>query len=97
MRYNPGMSDAAIKTFEVTSANDTVAGNIRAELARSGSRPADLARALGENEMWLSRRLASKVAFSTNEVQAIADILDVEVGYLFSKPRRLSDSRNLVP
>lgn len=91
MRYIAVMTNAlATGDTRKTDANETVASNIRAELARVNSKPAELARLLGENEMWLSRRLGNKVAFSTNDVQQIADILGVSVGTLFEERRRAS-------
>lgn len=72
-------------------ANSTVAANIRAELSRGGLTQADLAHFMGENEMWISRRMKGAPAFSTNEVQAAADYLGVSVGDLFiahSRPSR---------
>ncbi len=85
MRYIQTMTEAATSAPRLATANETVASNIRAELARIDSRPADLARTLGENEMWLSRRLSNKVMFSTNDVQEIAEILGVSVGTLFER------------
>lgn len=73
------------------SANAIVAANVRAEIGRADITQSELATALSQNDMWLSRRLKSNPAFSTDEVQAIADYFDVTPGELFvekvRKPR----------
>jgi transcriptional regulator with XRE-family HTH domain len=73
-----------------TNAN-TIVADVRAELALADETQGKLAAALGQNEMWLSRRLKSAPAFTTDEVQAIADYFGIPVGDLFAKkdrPRR---------
>lgn len=48
---------AHIHTALQNTANATVAANVRAELGFAGLGQTDLAAALGQNDMWLSRRL----------------------------------------
>lgn len=69
-------------------ANSVVAANIRAELGLLGRNQAALAKHLGENEMWLSRRMRSNPPFNTNEVAVIADYFGVTVGDLFTRRDR---------
>ena len=69
-------------------ANVTVAQNIRAELALADATQADVASYLGRNEMWFSRRMNGSPAFSTNEIQAVADFFGIKPGALFEKADR---------
>lgn len=50
----------------------TVAGNIRAELARHGHVHQDLADAIGLNRVTLGRRLSGQLPFTIDELVAVA-------------------------
>lgn len=62
-----------------TSLNDSVAAEIRAELGRQRISSAELARRLGRSDAWVSYRLSSRHALSTDDLERIADALDVSV------------------
>lgn len=64
-----------------------VAANICAELARTGMTRAALARALGHNEMWVSRRLVGRTRITVDELMRIADAIGVPVVSLLADPR----------
>ena len=64
-------------------ANATVASNIRAGLAYAGVSQAQLAAHLGIGAMALSRRMTSATEFTSSEIVAVANYLDVEPGKLF--------------
>lgn len=59
------------------STTSYVAAEVRAELGRQGHDKAWLARELGENEMWVGRRLRGVINFSADDVVRIARALDV--------------------
>ncbi|MBX3435929.1 MAG: hypothetical protein KF861_00340 [Planctomycetaceae bacterium] len=89
MSYTRGMNNLAhIHTAMQNDANTIVAANIRAELGLAGLAQTDLASALGQNDMWLSRRMKGSPDFSVVEVQAVADYFAVEPGDLFKKRTR---------
>ena len=89
MRYAVGMNNLAhIHTALQNSANATVAANVRAELGFAGIGQTHLASALGQSDMWLSRRMKGAPDFSVVEVQAIADYFDLELGDLFKARTR---------
>jgi transcriptional regulator with XRE-family HTH domain len=90
MRYSDRMTNnsAQLQSTHRVNANAIVAANVRAEIGRANISQSDLASALGENDMWLSRRLNSRPAFSTDEVQAIADYFNIKPGELFIEHRR---------
>ena len=79
-------------------ANEIVAANIRAELGYKGLKPADLARMIDQNDMWLTRRLSTKykAEFSANEIGTIAEKLDVSAGDLFVERSRNGGGARLV-
>lgn len=54
------------------------AANIRAECARRRITGRELARRLGENPMWLHRRLAGQQEISVDDVARIAAVLDLD-------------------
>jgi len=66
-------------------AQATVAGEIRAELARQGREQQELARQLGHKPSWLSRRLSGETKMSVGDLKAIARMLGVPVAQL-AKP-----------
>lgn len=66
---------------------DRVAAAIRAEMGWQGIRQSQLARQLGENDTWLSMRLRGLVPLNLNELERIADALDVEVTDLLTQRR----------
>lgn len=64
--------------------NAVVAANLRAQLALLGWSQAQLATALGTNEMWISRRLKGGTKFDADEIVMFADFFDVPVADLFN-------------
>lgn len=63
-------------------ADQLVAGEIRAELARQRMTQADLATQLGVSRPWLSRRLSGETPLSVGDMVVIAEALDVPVATL---------------
>ncbi|MEE3066541.1 MAG: helix-turn-helix transcriptional regulator [Actinomycetota bacterium] len=59
-----------------------VARNVRAELARRGKTQEDIAGLLGFTRQAVSRRFLGRVEFRVNELQAIAEYLDVPMSAL---------------
>jgi transcriptional regulator with XRE-family HTH domain len=64
------------------TATERVAANIRAELARQGISQTDLAASLHKSQPTVSRRLLGRVPFSVDELDIIADLLDVPMAQL---------------
>jgi transcriptional regulator with XRE-family HTH domain len=60
-----------------------VAEEIRAQMGRKQKTGADLARALGKSQAWISYRLSGKQPIDLNDLEAIASILGVAVAELF--------------
>jgi transcriptional regulator with XRE-family HTH domain len=65
------------------SLNSQVAGEIRAWMGRREMNQADLGRALGENEMWVMRRVRGRQQMTVADLQRIARVLGVDVLELF--------------
>lgn len=69
--------------------SERVASEIRAEMARRGITQSTLADRLGENQAWVSRRIASglgiKIPLDLNDVERIADVLNLPAGQLVER------------
>jgi transcriptional regulator with XRE-family HTH domain len=68
-----------MKTIQSTDRDEQVAANVRAELRKQGMSQAALARGVHVSAFLMSRRLSSKVSFNVDELQQIAEVLDVPV------------------
>lgn len=64
-----------------------VAGNIRAEMARQEKDQRDIAPVLGISQPQVSMRLQGRIAIRVDELQKIADYLDVPVGRFYDEER----------
>jgi transcriptional regulator with XRE-family HTH domain len=73
-----------------------VAAEIRAWMGRLDVRQSELARRMGENDQWLSIRLKGRTPINLNELQRIADALDVPLIQLLPLATH-SGSRDLNP
>lgn len=62
-----------------TYADDIVAAEIRAELARQRVTQIELAERLGVNRQWVARRLIGAVPLSIDDIARIAEALGVRV------------------
>lgn len=83
MRYSVDMINiTAMPAMDNTTA--VVTANVRAEMGRADMKAVQLAAAMGQNEMWLSRRLKGHVTFDVVDIQKIANVLHVPVGRLFT-------------
>ena len=60
----------------------TLAAAVRAEIAREGRRPGELAKHLGVTPAYVSRRMRGHVEWSGSELHRIAEWLDVPVSRL---------------
>lgn len=58
---------------------ESVAGNVRAEMARLRVSQSEVGSALGLTQQAVSRRLRGEVPFNVNELGVVADVLAVEV------------------
>jgi len=65
-----------------TSVTQSVAAEVRAELARKRIPQSDLAEVLGVSQAGISRRLSGATPFDVNELAAVAAFLGVPVGKL---------------
>jgi DNA-binding Xre family transcriptional regulator len=63
----------------------TVAGEVRAQLARRGKTKVWLAGELGISTATLHRRLAGASSFSLDEINTIAELLELPVGALLNE------------
>lgn len=62
--------------------NSLVAAEVRAWLARSGRKQADLAGALDISQSGISHRLRARVAFTLEELATIADVFEITLAEL---------------
>jgi hypothetical protein len=67
--------------------NTQVAAEIRAWMGRREMNQADVARALGENEMWVFRRIRGKQQMTVADIERIAKVLRVPVIEFFQASR----------
>lgn len=70
--------------MENQNLNESVSAEIRAEMARQRLTQRQLALSLGWTQPQLSKRLLSKIAFSTDELERIARLLGIPVHELTS-------------
>lgn len=64
--------------------NESVAAEVRAEMARQRMTQRTLAARLGWDQRMLSRRLTSGVPFSTRDIEQLADALAIPLSALTS-------------
>jgi DNA-binding Xre family transcriptional regulator len=55
------------------------ASNLRAAMGRRNMTKAELARRLGENEMWVGRRVNGAMALTVDDLARICEVLEVEL------------------
>lgn len=67
---------------------DSVAAEVRAQLARQQLTGTALAAAIGKSEMYVSRRLRGHVAFDLGDVEQAARFLGIAVNDLLPAPER---------
>jgi transcriptional regulator with XRE-family HTH domain len=68
----------------VSNQRNPVTSNVRAEMARRDLTQQTLASRIGMKQQSLSRRLRGETRFSIDELQLIADALDVSITDLLS-------------
>lgn len=66
-------------TESTPTANERIAANVRAEMARAGVRQSDLATQLHMTQSAISSRLRSVKAFDVDELAGVAGVLGVDV------------------
>lgn len=66
--------------------HEAVAAEVRAELARQQMSQSELARRLGVNQPWISRRLIGTVPLDVRELAQIAEILRIPTTRFFPPP-----------
>lgn len=69
-----------------TGLSDTVAANVRAEMARRKISQRALADKIGISHASIYRRLRGELAFDVDELGAIADALGIDVRALLPEP-----------
>ena len=65
--------------------SQATAANLRAELARQRISGRELARRLGENHTWVSRRLAAEQEITVDDLGRIAAVLNVPAASLLGQ------------
>lgn len=78
-----GAVSSTLSGMSVPSAQEDVAAEVRAQLARHRRTGADMARQLGWTQPYMSRRLTGQVPFDVNDLTAIAAVLGLQVTDLF--------------
>jgi hypothetical protein len=66
------------------SYSESVAGEVRAEIARQRRTQGEVAVSAGWNQQYLSRRLTCDIAFSTDDIEILARVLGVPIGQLIT-------------
>lgn len=64
--------------------SEKISSEVRAELARRRLSQAEVATAMGRSQAYLSRRLSGDTAFDADDLEQLADILDVPVTAFFA-------------
>lgn len=64
--------------MDTTTLRETVAGEVRARMARKRVRQVDLAEVLGMSQPSLSQRLTGRYPFTVDELDRLAQFFDVE-------------------
>ncbi len=64
-------------------ARASVAGEVRAEMARKRTTGRELSRLTGKSQPYWSRRLTGDVAFDVDDLEAVAAVLDVPLASFF--------------
>lgn len=67
---------------------ELVAGQVRAEMGRARISGVQLAERIGRNHPYVSRRLTGKVAFDTDDLAQISEVLGINVVDLMRAPER---------
>lgn len=65
-----------------TTSRGDIAANVRAELARKQLEQKDIAAALGKSNAAISERMNARLSWRIDELQAIAQLLDVTLDQL---------------
>lgn len=68
-----------------TSPSAIVASNVRAEMGRTRTAQAVIAKKMGRTQQFVSRRLTGQTPFTLEEIAEIAAILDVPVATLLGE------------
>jgi transcriptional regulator with XRE-family HTH domain len=71
---------------------DTVAGEVRAEMARQGRSQQQVAAAAGWTQQYLSRRLTGANLFDTRDIEVLAGVLGVPLSQFVTPPARSAAS-----
>jgi len=66
------------------SYSESVAGEVRAEIARQRRTQGEVAVSAAWNHQYLSRRLTGFIAFSTDDIEVLAGVLRVPLGQLIT-------------
>ena len=81
-----GMSENG--TVSVTPMRELVAEELRVLLARRRMSASELGRRIGVTQPYISRRLTGEIAFDLDDLQRIADAMEVTIADLLPKSQR---------
>jgi len=70
-----------------TDLRDTVATEVRAEMARQRLSQQALAERLGEKQWWVSKRLTRSIPFTIEDLERIATALEKPVAHFIAAER----------
>lgn len=76
--YSQRMTTSA-ETAPMRAVNEAIAGEVRAIMARKDIRGTDVARAMGVEQSYFSRRHSGKTPWSAAELKLVMDILDEDI------------------
>lgn len=68
-----------------TPTSERIASNVRAEMARRRITQTEIAKKAGIPQSGLSRRLVGSTPFTVNEIERIAEVLDIQVNELIGE------------
>jgi hypothetical protein len=81
--------------MSVSEARQSVAGEVRAVMARKRISVSKAARALGVGQSWLHRRVVGDIPFDVGELYAVADLLETPVEQFFAATPSVSTEEGI--
>lgn len=83
----------SVSDESLSVSRESIAAEVRAQMARHRRSGRSVALEIGWNQAYLSRRLTGEIAFNTDELVAIAEVLDVPVVSFFQGPGVMAQLR----
>lgn len=72
------------ETPEMKAVRLAIAGEVRASIARKRLSGSEIARQLGVEQTWFSRRYSGRVPWTAAELQLVMDIIDEDITRVFA-------------